>query len=119
MRVVRHGKPSKAYLETLRGVTEADYEQMVQACLDAIVRGSTDVLALFPYVMKFPEDFPKGILEVKYDDGSNVHRIKAKKLLRWLNENGHTEITMEMLKGQMIRFGIENAKWDKLFEEED
>ena len=119
MMVVRHGRPSKAYLATLRKPVESDYEQMVQACLDAIIRGFTDVLVRTPYVLKYPKDFPKGILEIKYDDGSNVYRVKAKKLLRWLNENGHTDITMDVLKGQVIRFGIENAKWDKLFEEEE
>lgn len=113
MKVERHGKPSKAFTSRLRAATSDDYERMVSACVEAIVRGSEDVLALFPYTMKFPKDFPRGILEVKYEDGSNVHRIKAKKLLAWLHEKGHTEITMDSLKGAIISNGLAMARFDR------
>lgn len=116
MKVVRHGKPAKAFTERLRSPVDADFDAMVQACVDAIVRGSTDVLALFPYTLKFPKGFPKGILEVKYEDGTNVHRIKAKKLLKWLNEAGYTDITMDMLRGEQIAFGINTTKLEEMFD---
>lgn len=89
---------------------------MVHGCLEALIRGEKDVLVLFPYVLKFPEDFPRGILEVKYDDGSNVHRIKAKKLLQWLHEKGHTDITMDSLKGHQIAFGLKTTEFEKSFD---
>lgn len=117
MNVVRHGKPAKAYLETLRSPVEGDYKKLVNAALGAIIEGERDVLVAFAYILKFPDDFPKGILVEKVDD-RNVHRIKSKKLLRWLNDNGHTEITMDMLRGQVIAFGMEAAKWDRLFEQD-
>jgi hypothetical protein len=116
VKVVRHGKPSKAYTSRLRGATSADWATMVSATVEAIVGGSEDVLALFPYTMKFPKDFPKGILEVKREDGANVHRIKAKKLLKWLQDHGHTEITMDTLRGQIISNGLMLAAFDEMCE---
>jgi hypothetical protein len=89
---------------------------MVSACVEAIVRGSADVLARFPYTLKFPKDFPKGILEVKYEDGTNVHRIKAKKLLAWLNARGYTDITTDSLRGAIISNGLSLAAFDAMCE---
>lgn len=118
MKVVRHGKPSKQYLQTLRSPDQEDYGRLVNVCLEAIVSGEKDVIIAFAYVLKFPDDFPKGILMEKIDD-RNLHRIKAKKLLVWLHDNGHTEITSDMLRGQMVSFGIESARLDKLFGDDD
>lgn len=115
MKVVRHGKPSKQYLQTLKNPSQEDYGRLVNVCLEAIVSGEKDVIIAFAYVLKFPEDFPKGIIIEKVDD-RNVHRIKAKKLLVWLKDNGHTDITSDMLRGQIISFGIEAARLEELFE---
>lgn len=117
MKVTRHGKPSKLFTDRLRAPTSDDYERMVHVCVEALVRGSQDVLALFPYTLKFPEDFPRGILEVKYEDGSNVHRIKAKKLLAWLRERGHTDITTEDLRRQAIVLGLQMVKIEEMMED--
>ena len=92
---------------------------MVSAAVEAIVTGSTDVLVTFPYTLKIPKDFPRGVLEEKTEDGGNVHRIKARKLLKWLNDRGHTEISAEMLRGEIISFGIEASKMDAMFEEDE
>jgi hypothetical protein len=116
VKVTRHGKPAKAFTERLRSASEADYERMVNGCLEALICGSKDVLVLFPYTMKFPEDFPRGILEEKHENGSNVHRIKARKLLKWLQDRGHTSITMEDIRGQMISFGLQEAKINDLLQ---
>lgn len=116
MKVVRHGKPARAFTSRLKAPTSVDYERMVSACVEAIVRGSEDVLALFPYTLKFPKDFPRGILEVKREDGTNVHRIKAKKLLVWLKNNGHTEITMDSLLGAIISSGLAMKRFDDMCE---
>lgn len=116
MRVVRHGKPAKAFTSRLRAATSDDYERLVSACLEAVIGGSTDVLVAFPYTLKFPEDFPRGILMERTDDGSNIHRIKAKKLLKWLNTKGYTDVTMESLRGQVISFGINATKLDEMLD---
>jgi hypothetical protein len=114
MKVNRHGKPSKAFTSRLKAPTRADYERMVSACVEAIVRGSADVLARFPYTLRFPKDFPRGILEVKYEDGTNVHRIKARKLLAWLNARGYTDITTDSLRGAIISSGLALAAFDEM-----
>lgn len=104
----RHGKPSAAYLATLRKPTNKDYDLLTQACLEAIISGENDVIVLFSYLMKFPADFPKGILEQKQGP-DDVRRIKARKLLTWLHEHDHTDITVEALKQQRVAFTkIEN-----------
>jgi hypothetical protein len=102
-KVVRHGKPSNAYLDTLRKPKKSDYDLLVKSCIEALVSGENDVIIGFSYVTKFPAGFPRGILEYKVDD-KNVHRIKARKLLTWLHENGYTDATVEGLKQQRTAF---------------
>lgn len=99
MKVIRHGKPSNAYLSTLERPKKHDWNLLVRSCVEAIVQGEEDVIIAFSYVLKFPKGFPRGILEEKVDD-KNIHRIKARKLLTWLNEKGHTDITVEDLRVQ-------------------
>lgn len=112
MKVNRHGKPSNAYLKTLREPKRADYQVLVNAALEAIIEGENDVLIAFPYVLKYPADFPKGILVEKVED-RNIRKVKARKLLKWLNDNGHTPITSESLRGAMISNGLAFAAFDE------
>lgn len=113
MKVNRHGKPAKAYTDTLREPKKDDYQRLVNAVLEALIAGKKDVCIAFPYVFKFPADFPKGVLEEKVDD-VNIRRCKAKKLLDWLREHGHTEVTTESLRGAMIRNGLTMAWMDEM-----
>lgn len=113
-KVIRHGKPSKAFTSRLRGATSLDFDALVAACLNGLLNGSEDVLMRVPYTLKFPKGFPKGIRDTEYDDGTNVHKIKARKLLAWLCDNGHTGVTMEDLTGHIIRFGL----WQKRLDDE-
>jgi hypothetical protein len=115
VKVVRHGKPSNAYLATLRKSKKSDYDLLVKACIEALVSGENDVIICFSYTMKFPAGFPKGVLESKVDD-KNIHRIKARKLLTWLHENGHTEATVEMVKLQRAAFTKFENKLDELLD---
>lgn len=117
MDVVRHGKPHGSYLATLRKPTSQDYNKLVKACMEAIISGEIDVIIAFPYVMKFPSGFPKGILERK-EGANNIHRIKARKLLTWLHEQGHTVITVEALKRQRAEFTKVENSFDKIWLDE-
>lgn len=117
MKVNRHGKPSKAYTSTLRAPTRADYESLVRGCLEAVISGSKDVMVAFAYTVKFPEDFPKGTIVEKVD-AKTVRKIKANRLLKWLNDHGHTDITMEMLRVQQIAFAVKTTEFDKEIYEE-
>lgn len=109
MKVVRHGKPSKAFLATLRPPGVKDFDKLVESCMAAIISGHNDVIIRFPYTMKFPADFPRGICESKEPNGTNIHRVKAKRLLTWLHANGHTAATVEML-GVQKRLYAETEK---------
>ena len=98
--IVRHGKATNAYRASLRKPSIKDYEKLVEVCITAIIDEEVDIAVSFSYLLKFPKDFPRGILESREIDGSNVHRIKAKRLLMWLHDNGHTAATVEMLGAQ-------------------
>lgn len=115
MEVTRHGKPSNKYLNTLREPQKKDYLVLVNAALEAIISGEDDVLIAFAYVLKYPADFPKGVLVEKVDD-KNIRRVKAKKLLAWLNAKGHTDITMDSLRGAIISNGLRFAAFDEMCE---
>lgn len=109
MAVVRHGKPSKAFQATLRSVTRKDFDKLVEICISAIINDEVDVIVSFQYTMKFPEDFPRGICISKESDGSNIHKVKAKRLLTWLHDQGHTAATVEMI-GVQKRLFAENFR---------
>lgn len=115
MKVNRHGKPSKKYLSTLREPRKDDYTRLVNAAVEAIIAGESDVLIAFAYVLKYPADFPKGVLVEKVDD-KNIRRVKAKKLLAWLNAKGHTDITTDSLRGAIISSGLVFAAFDEMCE---
>jgi hypothetical protein len=104
MNVVRHGKPSNAYLSTLRKPETKDFDKLVEASMSAIISNEVDVLIRFAYTLKFPVDFPRGICISKEPDGSNIHKVKAKRLLEWLHANGHTMATVEMLGVQKRQY---------------
>lgn len=103
----RRGKPSRAYRNTLKRPTRADYERLVRVAVEAVIRGSEDVLIAFPYLFKFPSDFPKGRL-VEKEGLNDVRKIKASRLITWLHKHGHTDITMERLRIAQITF---TARW--------
>jgi len=103
MKVVRWGAQSAAYKALLRNPKKEDYERLVRACIEALIIHEQDVLVKFPYTLKFPKGFPKGILEEKVEHW-NLHRIKAKSLLAWLRERGYTDVTTGMLRTQQVAF---------------
>jgi hypothetical protein len=76
---------------------------LVRGAVEALISGSTDVLVAFPYVFKFPKDFPKGVL-VEKTPTANIRRVKAKKLLDWLRQRGYTDITTDALRAAQISF---------------
>ena len=79
-----------------------DYEKLVAACLTALISGEKDVNIAFSAWIRFPKDFPKGVLS---SGGTvQVRRIKALKLLAWLRERGYTDVTSEHIRVQQIQF---------------
>jgi len=78
--------------------------------MEAIISGEVDIIVAFSYVTKFPKDFPRGILERK-EGANNIHRIKARKLLTWLHEQGHTFVTVDALRRQRAEFSKVERKF--------
>ena len=111
--VERHGKPSNAFLSKLKPATQENFDKLVEASLAAIIDNQIDVEVWFPYTFKFPADFPRGVCISKQLDGSNVHSIKAKRLLMWLNANGHKTATVEMIGVQKRKFTNSDNEFDK------
>jgi hypothetical protein len=96
---MKRGRPTKKYVNSLRKPTASDYNRLVQTCVEAIIEGENDILVSFSYLTTFPTGFPKGITAGTC--GAVVTRkIKARKLLTWLNTSGYTEISVEGLKKQ-------------------
>jgi hypothetical protein len=86
------GRPTKAYLATLRSMRRKDYVKLEKACLDAYLLGANNVIVAFPYVTKFPEDFPHKRF-VRSEGRIYYYRISAPVLLKWLHEKGYTDLT--------------------------
>lgn len=81
--------------------------------MSAIIKGDDDVIIAFSYLTKFAQDFPKGIA-VRREGELAVRKIKARKLLTWLNEHGYTDVSVEQLKKQREAFSKVEASFSKL-----
>lgn len=90
-------RPTHAYRASLKLPTEADYQRMLQACIEALLNKQLDVMMVTSHLMKFPRDFPKGVLDHKAHPNV-IRRVKASKLLAWMHKKGHTTVTAEMLR---------------------
>ena len=112
--VTRHGKPSNAFKANLRSIAARDIDKLIEVSITAIANDEIDVFISFAYTMKFPDTFPRGICISRQNDGSNVHKVKAKRLLMWLHDNGHTAATVEMVGVQKRAFAESMRKLDNL-----
>ena len=112
--VIRHGKPSNAFKASLRSYATKDIDKLIEVSITAIANDEIDVFISFAYTIKFPETFPRGICVSRESDGSNVHKVKAKRLLMWLHDNGHTAATVEMVGVQKRAFAESMRKLDNL-----
>lgn len=105
----RHGRPSKQYLASLRKMSRKDYVKLEKACLDAYLLGANNVIVAFPYVAKFPKDFPHKRL-VKSEGLLYYYRISTPVLLRWLHEKGYTELTGAKIGCMIQQFNKETKE---------
>lgn len=97
------GRPSQAFLSTLRKATKSDYAKLERACLESYLKRSVHVIVKVPYTIEFPEDFPPKIL-VKVEESNYFYKISAKNLLRWLNRNNHSTLTSEAIGRAVQQF---------------
>lgn len=113
------GRPSRAYKASLQEPTKEHYRQLLLACVTAILNDQAEVILAVSHLTKFPADFPKGLI-VATQHPIVYRRIKANRLIHWLNNNGHTEVTMEDLRVQQRKVTLlEKELIDGLLQEED
>lgn len=104
----RGGRPSKAFLASLKPAGKAAYAELEKAVVQALVAGAGYVVLVVPNVFSAPPEWgskkvltrTKTTLKVQYN---------AARILAWLNENGHSEITSRDIRAAKIRFTINNG----------
>lgn len=90
-------RPTFAYKASLRLPTKHDYTKMLMACVEAVLAGKPEITLVVSHLTRFPADFPKGIV-FKREMPLIWRRIKANRLINWLNNHGYSQVTMEDLR---------------------
>lgn len=76
--------------------TEEDWEKMLLACMEAILKEQSTIILEVSTKTKLPADFPVG--KPIAPKGRVKRRIVyAKKLLYWLEKHGHAKLTSQDL----------------------
>jgi hypothetical protein len=81
-------KPSNQLRATTREASDEDYAKLAQHIVSALANKCRDLVIRFPYFVKLPDDWPRGIL-IKRDDKYNWYRVKVFKAADWLNKHGY------------------------------
>ena len=114
----RRGRPSNTFTASLRNKpTKAMWDGLVAACINAIVTQENCVYLAFNYLTTWPDDFPRGFV-VERSGYTDVHKIRAKTLLTWLNNNGYTSIDNYDLQQQQRSVTMLSRGIDEMFEKE-
>lgn len=100
--LARNGKPSKAYKDSLHPATREDIERLVKGVLEAIIRNQGYIQLKTSYLFKWPDGMPQGKL-LRKEGRDDIRVIAADKLLEWLNEKGHTSVTLDTIRGLRIK----------------
>lgn len=97
-KIQRKGRPSNALLRTLRDKpSPSQWESLVAAAVSAIVNKERNLYISFSYLVKLPKDFPQTFFVE--ENGLNItYKVNAKRVLKWLYENGYTSITIRELQ---------------------
>ncbi len=100
---VRNGRPSAAYLSTLRRSDKHARRKLELACIQAIISDQVYITLVTSYLTKFPDDFPRATIE-KSDGLVDVRRVNARQCLQWLNDKGYSKTTLEDLRIAKMKF---------------
>ena len=97
------GRPSKAYKESLKGMSQKNYSDLEKACIEAYLLGHRHVILAVSYLTKFDEDFPNTTTVRR--DGKTVYvKVYTSKLMKWLYDKGHTHLTANDIRAATARF---------------
>ena len=105
----RVGKPAQAYRDTLSKASKADYKKLEKACIVAYLTQQSHVILALSYLTKLPDDFPPTVM-VEKEGLHDYVKVKAPKLLRWLNDKGHSEVTAESLRIALFHFALRSKE---------
>lgn len=79
-------------------------ERLVVGVLEALINGEEFVLLKTSYLFKWPTDFPKGKI-IRQEGREDIRTLRARRLLEWLRERGHTTVTLDELRGLRLSVG--------------
>ena len=103
MKQDRRGRPSKEYKDALRAMSEKEYALLEKACVQAFLLGHSHVILALSHLTKLSDDFPN-TTTVRREGKINYVKVRANRLLKWLNEKGHSQFTSEDIRVAQIRF---------------
>jgi hypothetical protein len=107
----RTGRPTDAQWAALRPLGTDDIQKLLLAAIEAVLKGEKDIILGTHYLTKFADDFPIGVF-LKKEGELDYRRVKANRLMRWLNSNGHTPLTMEHLRVGQIVVTLKEKEFD-------
>lgn len=84
----RRYKPTLQQRKATHHANDDDFKKLAAAVVKAIALKQKDVFLRFPYFVRLPDDFPKGVC-YKRDQEYDYFRAKAFKLADWLYKHGH------------------------------
>lgn len=91
---IKRNKPSSKVLDNCDKCSKEQYEILAKICIEQVIARNWDIVVRLPHFAKYSKGFPKGIL-VKKEGLYDYRKIKVRKLLTWLKENGYTEFSVD------------------------
>jgi len=101
----------KAHKAVLKPLDSQQIDALILAVVDAYSNGRENINLKVSYLTKFADDFPKGVCYLR-EGLFNYHRIKANRLVKWLNAHGYFKPTPFELRGLLISHG---KKYKEMF----
>jgi hypothetical protein len=86
--MVKRVKPSNSQRQATHPASSDDYKKLATHVTSAIVNKCRDIVVRFPYFVKLPDDWPRGIL-IKRDAHYDYYKVKAFKAADWLYAHGY------------------------------
>jgi hypothetical protein len=86
--MVKRVKPSNSQRQATHPASSDDYKKLAAHVTSAIVNKCRDIVVRFPYFVKLPTSWPRGIL-IKRDAHYDYYKVKAFKAADWLFAHGY------------------------------
>jgi hypothetical protein len=107
---VKRVKPSNAQRQATHPASDEDYKRLASYVVSAIAHKCRDLVIRFPYFVKLPDDWPRGIL-IKKDAQYDYYKVKVFKAADWLHAHGYLATDA---KGTMKSMRTVNNLWGEI-----